>query len=116
MSDWTVSHLIELGIVGGFLLAAIMLVAAAGVVRARRTPAGARVSASPRCDRSLDAATAPDCLLDEQTAVRLVGQVQVCSDVLCLRRTRRALETRYGGDAIGRRLARLIDLRLEALR
>ena len=36
MSDWTASQLIELGIAAAILLAAIALVAAAGVVRARR--------------------------------------------------------------------------------
>ena len=69
----------------------------------------------PRCDRSLEASGCAGCGLDERTAVQLVGQLLVCSDMLCLHRTRRALETRYGGDAIGR-LARLIDVRLEALR
>ena len=115
MSEWTADHLIELGIAAAILLAAIALVAAAGVVRARRAPAR-RARANPRCDRTLGASEAPDGVLDEQTAVQLVVQVQVCSDVLCLRRTRRALETRYGRDAIGRRLARFIDVRLEALR
>ena len=74
------------------------------------------MSDCPRCDRSLEASACAGCALDERTAVQLLGQLRVCSDMLCLHRTRRALETRYGGDAIGRRLARLIDVRLEALR